>query len=238
MLQAGIDALAHAPFWTALPQIVFVNILLSGDNAVVIAMACRRLPRRQRLWGLFIGAGGSVILLIVFAGVIAYLMEFPYLKLAGGLALLYIAIKLLVPENDDDGAVAAPDHLWRAVRIVLVADLVMSFDNILAVVQIANGNLALLGAGLIVSVPVVVAGAALFTGLFDRLPVLVWAGAALLGWVAGQTIISDTAFAGFFNGASADNLPAAASWPAGCAGAILVLAVAALWRHHSSSRGA
>lgn len=234
MLDAGIDALAHAPFWTALPQIVFINILLSGDNAVVIAMACRRLPRRQRLWGLFIGAGGSVILLIVFAGLIAYLMRFPYLKLAGGLALLYIAARLLVPEGDDDSAVAAPNHLWRAVRIALIADLVMSFDNILAVVQIANGNLMLLAAGLIVSVPVVVAGAALFTGLFDRLPVLVWAGAALLGWVAGQTIISDTAFAGFFNGAGVDHPPAAAAWSAGCAGAALVLAVGALWRRRGS----
>jgi YjbE family integral membrane protein len=232
MLQAGIDELAHAPFWSALPQIVFINILLSGDNAVVIAMACRGLPRRQRPWGVLIGAGGSVILLIVFAGLIAYVMQFPYLKLAGGVALLYIAARLLVPESDDR-AFAAPAYLWRAVGIALLADLVMSFDNILAVVQIAKGDLALLAAGLIVSIPIVVAGAALVTGLFDRLPILIWAGAALLGWVAGQTIVSDKAFAGFFRGAGPDHLRDIASWSAGCAGAVLVLAVGALWRRRS-----
>lgn len=230
MLQAGIDQLAHAPFWSALPQIVFINILLSGDNAVVIAMACRGLPRRQRPWGLLIGAGGSVILLIVFAGLITYVMQFRYLKLAGGIALLYIAAKLVVPDADDDNEVAAPEYLWRAVRVVLVADLVMSFDNILAVAQLAKGDLALLAAGLIVSIPLVVGGAALITGLFDRLPILVWAGAALLGWVAGQTIIGDQALAGLFR------LSAAASWSAGCAGAVVVLAAGALWRHRRMTK--
>jgi YjbE family integral membrane protein len=231
MLQAGIDELARAPVWSAALEIVFVNILLSGDNAVVIAMACRALPRRQRVWGLLIGAGGAVILLIVFAGLIAYLMQFPYIKLAGGLALLYIAARLLVPDAGDHNEVAAAEHLWRAVRIVLVADLVMSFDNILAVVQIAKGDVALLAVGLIVSIPVVVAGAALVSGLFDRLPILVWAGAGLLGWVAGQTIVGDKALAGFVSGAGADNLPAAVAWSAGGAGAVLVIAAGAVWRH-------
>jgi YjbE family integral membrane protein len=236
MLQAGIDELAHAPVWRAVPEIVFINILLSGDNAVLIAMACRALPPRQRAWGLVIGAGGAVILLIVFAGLIAYLMQFPYLKLAGGLALLYIAAKLLVPDAGDSNEVVAAEQLWHAVRIVLVADLVMSFDNILAVVQIAKGDFTLLAVGLIVSIPVVVAGATLVSGLVDRLPVLVWAGAALLGWVAGQTIIADKALAGFVNGAGTDNLPDAVSWSAGGAGAVLVIAAGGAWRRWRKSK--
>jgi YjbE family integral membrane protein len=236
MLHAGIDELARAPFWSAVLQIVFINVLLSGDNAVVIAMACRALPPRQRPWGLLIGTGGSVTLLIVFAGLIAYLIQFPYLKLAGGLALIYIAAKLLVAGASDENEIAAPEQLWRAVRIVLIADLVMSFDNILAVVQVAKGDLALLAVGLVVSIPVVIAGAALAIGLFDRLPVLVWAGAALLGWVAGQTVISDKALAGLVDGAGADNPPTAVAWSAGCAGAVVVIAAGTVWSRWRMSK--
>src|SRR5487761_1173150 len=147
MMQPGIDEIARAPsFWSALLQIVFINILLSGDNALVIAMACRALPRRQRIWGMAIGAGADAALLIAFAAIMSRLLELPYLKIAGGLALIYIAAKLLI--GDDADEVEAASHLWRAVRMIVVADLVMSFDNILAVVEIARGNLALLAIGL------------------------------------------------------------------------------------------
>ena len=158
----------QAPFWTAALEIVFVNVLLSGDNAVIIAMACRALPRRQRLFGLLIGEVVAVLLLIVFAGVLTRLLQVPYLKIAGGLALFYIAVRLLLPDETDGNKVEAAAHLWRAVRIIVVADIVMSFDNILAVVQIARGDLALLAIGLTVSVPIIIAGAALITALLDR----------------------------------------------------------------------
>jgi len=231
MLQASIGELAHAPFWSAVPEIVFINLLLSGDNAVVIAMACRALPRRQRIWGLLFGAGLSAILLIVFAGAIARLLQFPYLNFAGGVALMYIAARLLLPEDTDHNEVEAAAHLWRAVRIIAAADIVMSFDNVLAIVQIANGNLALLAIGLTVSIPIVIAGAALITALLRRLPILNWVGAALLGWVAGQTIVRDKAYAGILTGAVGEKLAGHVDLAAACLGAVLVVAIGGFWRH-------
>jgi YjbE family integral membrane protein len=236
MLQANISALADARSWSALPEIVFVNFLLSGDNAVIIAMACRALPRRQRIMGLLIGESVAVILLIVFAGVMVRLLQLPYLKLAGGLALIYIAAKLLVPEESDTNEVEAAAHLWRAVRIVVAADIVMSFDNVLAIVQIARGDLALLAIGLIVSIPVIVAGAALITVLLDRLPLLIWIGSALLGWVAGQTIVGDQAIAGLVTDAFGDERAGRVEFAAGCVGAALVIAAGGLWRRRRMSR--
>jgi YjbE family integral membrane protein len=231
MLHTNISDLAQAPFWSAVLEIVFINFLLSGDNAVVIAMACRALPRRQRIWGLVIGAAIAVILLVAFAGIISRLLEFPYLKIAGGLALFYIAIKLLVPEDTDGTEVEAAARLWHAVRVIVVADIVMSFDNILAVAQIANGNLVLLAIGLMVSIPVIVGGAALIVGLLDRLPILIWAGAALLGWVAGQTIASDKVIAALVPRVIPDYLASDVELAAGCAGAMLVIVVGGFLRH-------
>jgi YjbE family integral membrane protein len=230
-VRAGTGDLTQAWFWSAVVQVVFVNVLLSGDNAVVIAMACRGLPPRQRFWGLAIGAGFAVILLIVFAVVMTRLLELPYVKLAGGLALIYIAAKLVAPEDADSGEVTAALHLWRAVRIVVVADIIMSFDNILAIVEIAKGNLALLAIGLTVSIPLIVAGAALITALLDRLPILVWAGAALLGWVAGETIFSDPVIWIPFVHAAGETFAGWVEWVAAGAGAVLAIAAGALWRH-------
>src|SRR5271165_5711969 len=126
MVTSGWSDIGQPTFWVALLKIMWINVLLSGDNAVVIAMACVGLPPRQRLWGMVLGAGVAVLLRIVFTIIIATLMLLPYLKLVGGLALFYIAVKLLVPEHDHDGDVEAVAHLWRAVRIVAVADIVMS----------------------------------------------------------------------------------------------------------------
>ena len=120
-------------FWVALGKIMWINILLSGDNALVIAMACRGLPPQQRLWGMVLGAGVAVLLRIIFTGIVVTLMDLPYLKLVGGLALLVIAAKLLVPENEDEDDVDAASHLWAAVQIVAIADIVMSLDNVIAV---------------------------------------------------------------------------------------------------------
>jgi YjbE family integral membrane protein len=169
-------------------------VLLSGDNALVIAMACRGLAPRQRLWGMVIGAGIAVVLLIAFTGVVATLMVLPYLKLVGGLALLAIAAKLLVPEDEGD-EVTAGTSLWHAIRIVVIADIVMSLDNVIAVAAAANGQLSLLILGLAVSIPMIIAGAALIMMVLDRFPILVWFGATLLGWIGGQVIATDPAIA-------------------------------------------
>src|ERR1700734_3349911 len=191
MLHAG--NMGGAAFWAAVLQIVFVNMLLSGDNAVVIAMACRGLPQRERIWGMVIGAAVAVLLRLVFTGFVGRLMVLPYLKLIGGVALIYVAAKLLVPERTDRSKVEAVAQLWRAVWIVVVADIVMSLDNVIAVAAIAQGSILLLAIGLAVSIPIILAGAALIEVLIDRLPVLVWVGAGLLGWIAGEVISTDPA---------------------------------------------
>lgn len=189
--QLGAD-IERPAFWLSLGKIIWINVLLSGDNALVIAMACRGLHGRHRLWGMVIGAGIAVVLLIVFTGIVATLMGLPYLKLAGGLALLAIATKLLVPEDETD-EIAAGTTLWHAVRIVVIADIVMSLDNVIAVAAAANGQVPLLIIGLAVSIPMIIAGAALIMLVLDRFPFLVWLGALLLGWIAGDVIASDPA---------------------------------------------
>src|SRR6201997_9094 len=176
-------------FWLAVGKIIWINILLSGDNALVIAMACRGLHGRHRMWGMIIGSGVAVVLLIAFTGIVATLMSLPYLKLVGGLALLVIAAKLLVPEDERD-EIAAGATLWHAVRIVVIADIIMSLDNVIAVAAAANGQLSLLVIGLAVSIPMIIAGAALIMLVLDRFPILVWLGAMLLGWIGGDVIAS------------------------------------------------
>jgi YjbE family integral membrane protein len=177
-------------FWFAVGKIIWINVLLSGDNALVIAMACRGLHGRHRMWGMVIGAGVAVVLLIAFTGIVATLMSLPFLKLVGGLALLVIAAKLLVPEDEND-EIAAGTTLWHAVRIVVIADIIMSLDNVIAVAAAANGQLSLLVLGLAISIPMIIAGAALIMLVLDRFPLLVWIGAMLLGWIAGDVIASD-----------------------------------------------
>ena len=179
-------------FWLAVGKIIWINVLLSGDNALVIAMACRGLHGRHRLWGMVIGAGIAVVLLIAFTGIVVTLMALPYLKLAGGLALLVIAAKLLVPEDESD-EIAAGTTLWHAIRIVVIADIIMSLDNVIAVAAAANGQLSLLVLGLAVSIPMIIAGAALIMLVLDRFPILIWLGAILLGWIAGDVIETDPA---------------------------------------------
>jgi YjbE family integral membrane protein len=181
----------HTPaFWLAVGKIIWINVLLSGDNALVIAMACRGLHGRHRLWGMVIGAGIAVVLLIAFTGIVATLMTLPYLKLVGGIALIVIAAKLLVPEDEDD-EIAAGTTLWHAIRIVVIADIIMSLDNVIAVAAAANGQLSLLILGLAVSIPMIIAGAALIMVVLDRFPFLVWLGAILLGWIAGDVMETD-----------------------------------------------
>jgi YjbE family integral membrane protein len=233
-------------FWLAVGKIIWINVLLSGDNALVIAMACRGLPRPQRLWGMTIGAGIAVVLLVTFTGIVATLMGLPYLKLAGGLALIVIATRLLVPEEEGDD-VTAGASLWQAVRIVVIADIVMSLDNVIAVAAAANGELPLLILGLAISIPMIVAGAALIMMVLDRLPILVWLGAILLGWIAGGVIASDPAVHPFlqrlFDGFQRDGISAifstslrvapggdTAEYICSVLGAIAVLTAGSIWR--------
>jgi YjbE family integral membrane protein len=195
------DQVARPTFWLAALQIMGINILLSGDNAVVIARAVRDLPPKERFWGMVLGAGAAAVLLILFTGIVATLMELPYLKLAGGLALFWVAVKLVAPQaHDSEDTPEAVDDLWRAVRVVVVANIVMSLDNVIAVAAAAKGNYFLLGLGLAVSIPVVIAGSALFLAIIERFPIVVWGGGALLGWIAGSLLPEDPAFAQFLPG--------------------------------------
>jgi YjbE family integral membrane protein len=186
---------AHAATAIAVLKIIGINIVLSGDNAVVIAMACRGLPAGQRKMGIMLGAGAAVVLRIIFTVFIVYLLDVPWLKLVGGVLLLWIAIKLLTDEGHGDD-VKAGSSLWEAVKIVAIADIVMSLDNVLAIAGAAESAPAdqriwLIILGLVISIPLVVAGSSLIIGLLTRYPVLVWVGAALLGWIAGELIAGE-----------------------------------------------
>jgi YjbE family integral membrane protein len=214
--------MTHPAFWLAAVQIMGINILLSGDNAVVIALAVRALPPKQRFWGMVLGAGCAAVLLILFTGIVATLMQLPYLKFAGGLALFWVAIKLVTPQHQDaEDSAEAIEDLWRAVRVVVIANLVMSLDNVIAVAAAARGNYVLLGLGLAVSIPVVIAGSALFLAIIERFPIVVWGGGALLGWIAGGLLPDDPAVAIYIPEALADKLDVAS----GIAGAIIVVSV-------------
>ena len=185
--------IAHPQFWVNLSKIIWINILLSGDNALVVAMACRSLAPRQRFWGMVLGTAAAVLLRILFTVAIATVMGLPYLKLLGGLALIVIAAKLLVPGDEPQETIGSGSHLWAAVQIVVIADIVMSLDNVIAVAAAADGSIPLLIFGLASSIPLIIAGAALIMALLTMLPILIWAGSALLGWIAGDVIATDPA---------------------------------------------
>jgi YjbE family integral membrane protein len=229
-LHLSVHDFAGTAFWLGVPQIVLINVLLSGDTAVVIAMACRGLPPRQGSWGMAIGAGTAAALLIVFAVLVVPLLLLPYVKLIGGLALLYIAVKLLGPDGSGDEGVEPAPHLWRVVRIVALADIVLSFDNIIAVAAVARGNLALLLAGVAISIPIVLAGSALIMALLARFPLLVWGGAALLGWVAGDTIATDPVVSRYLVADFGEQLARQATLALAGVGAALVIAAGVLLR--------
>lgn len=180
-----------ANFWAALAGIVWIDLLLSGDNAVVIAMVCSRLPPAQRRMGIVLGATAAVGLRIVFAFGVAWLIAVPGLSLVGGLFLLWVAAKLVIDHGAEDEETEASSTLLGAVTTIAIADAGMSLDNVLAIAALSHGNLWLMAFGVLLSIPVVIAGSTLISGLLTRFPVLIWAGAALLGWVAGGIIASD-----------------------------------------------
>jgi YjbE family integral membrane protein len=179
-------------FWLALWQIVIVDVLLSGDNAVVIAMACRNLPERYRNRAVMAGTAGAVGVRVAFCFTISWLMVIPALKLVGGALLLWIGIKLLRPEQDEGGEqIEGAGNLWDAVRTIVAADVVMSLDNVIGIVAAAKGHMLLVILGLMLSIPLIVFGSKLVLKVLNRLPQLVLAGAALIGWLAGEIMASD-----------------------------------------------
>ncbi len=228
-----LQDVSQAPFWIAALQIIGVNVILSGDNAVVIALACMTLPPRQRMWGMILGAGVAVLLRVMFTVVVAQAMTYPYLRLVGGVLLFWVAIKLVVEdESGADGKVESAQNLWRAVRIVAIADIVMSLDNVIAIaaaaetaaasVDLAHADamkVTLIVFGLATSVPLIIAGSAILMALLERYLILIWAGGALLGWIAGDILSTDPALIGWIGEAAAHLLH---PW-AGRVGALIVV---------------
>ena len=212
--------LTSSLFWVAVGQIILIDIVLSGDNAVVIALACRNLTPEQRKTGIFWGVAGAVGLRVVLTVFAAMVMGLPWLKLVGGLLLIWIAVKLMLPEEEDGHDIQASTHLWGAVKTIIVADFVMSLDNVIAVAGAAHGSLALLLFGLAVSIPLIVWSSQLILHWMERWPVIILLGAGLLGYVAGQMIFSDPGVLALLPA-----LPAGADKAAGVIGALLVVGV-------------
>ncbi len=211
-------------FWIAVGQIILIDILLGGDNAVVIALACRKLPPEQRrlgiVWGV-VGAVGARIVLIFFA---VQLLALPYLKAIGALLLLWIGVKLMLPEDDSKhGRLEGGTTVWSAVRTVIIADVVMSLDNVIAVAAAAHGDIGLVIFGILVSVPIIVWGSKFVLLLIDRFPLVIVLGAALLGWIAGDMLVGDVAWKGW-----RDAQPAWLGRAAALAGALFVVAAGKL----------
>ncbi len=219
-----MEALASPNFWIAVGQIILIDILLGGDNAVVIALACRGLPPQQRRMGIIYGTAGAIVLRVVLIAFALALLSVPYLKLVGAVLLVWIGAKLLIPQDEEEhGNIQSSDKLWGAVKTVIVADLVMSVDNVLAIAGAAESagqhQLGLVIFGLLVSIPIIVAGSQIVLKLMDRFPLIITLGGMLLGWIAGQMAVTDPAVKPYF--------PDEKVWEYGAAlaGALLVLAI-------------
>ncbi|NWA08459.1 TerC family protein [Pseudomonas gingeri] len=212
-----IELLNSPTFWLAVAQIIAIDILLGGDNAVVIALACRKLPEAQRNRAIIGGALGAIVLRIVMIFFALQLLELPYLKLIGAALLLWIGIKMLTPERVDahDNLAASP-RLWGAIKTIIVADAVMSLDNVVAVAGASSGSLELVIFGIVISIPIIIWGSKLVLHFMDRFPLVITLGAALLGWIAGSMAVGDV---------SLPSLPSWSHYAAGFIGAMLVLIV-------------
>src|SRR5437667_5363360 len=189
-----LEELMSQAFWLGLAKIIGVNIILSGDNAVVIALAARSLPAKQQTQAVFWGAGAAIVLRIILTLFAVALLTLPWLKLVGSLLLFWIGVKLLIPE-DDDADIEASEHLITAIKTILIADLVMSLDNVIAVAAAAGGSVVLLILGLAISIPLVVFGATLLVKAMERFPIIIVVGAGLIGFVAGEMAWEDAAIA-------------------------------------------
>ena len=187
-------------FLLTLLGIIIINILLSGDNAVVIALACRNLPNQQQNKAIFWGSVGAIILRIILTFIAVWLLQVPYLKIVGGLLLLYIAINLLTDDNDPD--LKGSSSIWGAIRTIIIADLIMSLDNVVAVAGAAHGNIILIILGLAISIPLIIWGSKMLMKLMDRFPIIVILGSALLGYTAGEMLTGDQAVHQYLAGES------------------------------------
>ena len=219
-----MEAFASPTFWLAVGQIILIDILLGGDNAVVIALACRGLPPQQRRMGIIYGTAGAIILRVVLIAFALALLSVPFLKLVGAVLLVWIGVKLLMPQEEEEhGNIQSSDKLWGAIKTVIVADLVMSIDNVLAIAGAAESagqhQLGLVIFGLLVSIPIIVAGSQIVLRLMDRFPIIITLGGMLLGWIAGQMAFTDPALKPY--------IPADKAWEYGAAvaGALLVLLI-------------
>ena len=216
-----LEAALTGGFWISVLQIIAIDILLGGDNAIVIALACRRLPDKQRRQGIIWGVAGAIglrVLLIFFA---LQLLAIPYLKIVGGVLLLWIGVKLLQPEDDGEhGNVEGNTHLLGAIRTIIIADAVMSLDNVIAVAAAAKGDLTLVIFGILVSIPIIVWGSKFVLKLMDRLPIVITFGGALLGWIAGDMLLGDAIVKPMLDGQ-----PGWLHYVASVLGALLVVAV-------------
>src|ERR1700730_420347 len=219
---------AATAFWLPLLEIIWINILLSGDNAVVIALACRSLPETQRKLGVIFGSGGAVALRVVFTVLVVELLGLPFREIAGGFLLLWIGVRLAAAEEPQK-EIAPASTLWSAIRIVAVADAVMSLDNMMAVAAAAKGSKLLIFIGPAMSIPLLVFGSTLVLALFNRFPILIWAGAVLLGWIAGDLIGTDPDLAAWLR----VRWPGFGTWD-GPAGAAFVPVIAWLRRRHKA----
>jgi YjbE family integral membrane protein len=186
-----MDLLSQTDFWIALSQIILINIVLSGDNAVVIALACRALPPQQQKKAILFGSVGAILLRIVLTFFAVYLLELPYLKLVGAALLLWIGVGLLKGEGDEESGHEGHSNLAAAIKTIVIADLVMSLDNVIGVAAAAKGNVPLLVFGLVISIPLIIFGSTLILKLMQRLPIIITFGAGLLGWVAGEMAVKD-----------------------------------------------
>ncbi len=186
-----IEYLSNPVFWVGLGQIIIVNIVLSGDNAVVIALAARSLPPHQQKQAIIWGSVAAIIMRVILTILAVEMLKMPYLKLVGALLLFWIAVQLLVPEESDEDGVKSSGNLMAAIRTILIADLVMSLDNVIGVAAAAKGDNILLMLGLGISIPLIIFGSTIILKLMDRYPLIITGGAALLGWVAGEMLITD-----------------------------------------------
>lgn len=235
-----LDFLTHTPFWIALGQIIIIDILLGGDNAVVIALACRKLPPEQRRKGIIYGTAGAIILRVILIAFAMTLLQLPFLKVVGALLLVWIGIKLIAPDEEGHDNVEGSDKLFAAIKTIIVADLVMSVDNVIAIAGAAQSSgehqLLLVTLGLLISIPIIVWGSQLVIKLMERFPVIIVAGGMLLGWIAGGMLVTDPVFIhpdkwqwmpklGTMDAQGLADISRALYWTAHIGGALLVLAL-------------
>ncbi len=209
--------------WTGLVQIIIADLLLSGDNALVIALACRRLPAHQQKRAIFFGGGAAIALRVILTIFAVYLLQMPFLKLVGGALLLWIAVKLLLPEHEGEAHIKESGSMWGAIKTIIIADFVMSVDNVLAVAGAAHGDIALLTIGLLLSIPLIIYGSTMILKLIERFPIIITLGAAMLGYIGGEMIVGDVRVAPWVEA----NLPILHTIVP-IAGAIIVVAIGKL----------